>query len=271
MFNVTYSLSHLTRLLRDKFDAKFGKPFPHDYRRSNYYKSTFHLKLYQKFRKYYLKYDIETGNILDLNSGEPFLIFSFDESAFQFVSNYMKVWSLFKPEIETDSTTYSCKSAGFYSLTPEGNDYITLMEDSTKETIVSCLEQIREQNPYGTIMLLIDNFSSHRSTLVKEEAKRLNIDLCYLPKYSPQLQPVEKIWLDEKKQINQYKITNISNYNLLEKEEKKLILNDLSENIYYEKVQSKSKWNYVFNDFIRPTLYKLHPKINKELKFKIVF
>ena len=161
--------------------------------------------------------------------------------------------------------------AGFHSLTPEGNDYITLMEDSTKESIVKCFEELREKNPNGTIFLLTDNFSSHRSTLVKEEAKRLNIDLCFLPAYSPQLQPIEKIWLEIKKLINQYKIGKIKNYKELTKEIKKLMLWALTVSIFYKVSDTKTKWNYVFNDFIRPALYRLHPKINSELKSEIIF
>ena len=50
--------------------------------------------LHQKFRKYILKYDEKTGNIKDLKSNNNVLIYSFDESAFQFVGNYIKVISL---------------------------------------------------------------------------------------------------------------------------------------------------------------------------------
>lgn len=264
-----YHLSSVIRILRNKFKAKFGKPYPHDYRRNKHYKSTFHLKLHQKFRKYDLKYD-ETGNIIDRTNGKPFLIFSFDEAAFQFTSNYVRVWSIFKPEIENDSTIYSCKMAGFHSLTPEGNDHITLMEDATKETIAECLKELREKNPEGTIMLLIDNFSSHKSVFVKEEALKLNIDLCFLPAYSPQLQPIEKIWLDTKKILNYYKINTIKNYNKLNKELKGILLWSIVVDSFYKVVKLKTKWNYVFNEFIRPALYRLHPRINSVLKSEIV-
>ena len=269
-FDVTYSLSGVIRLLRNKLNAKFGKPYPHEYRRSKYYKSTFHLNLHQKLRKYDLKYDNKTGNIINRKTGKPFLIFSFDEAAFQFCSNYLKVWSLFKPQIENDSTIYSCKMAGFHSLTPEGNDHITLMENATKETIVDCLNQLREKNPEGTILLLIDNFSSHRSNLVKEEAKKLNIELCFLPPYSPQLQPIEKIWLHIKKTINYYKINKIKYFSELNKELKEIVLHAIVVDSFYKIVKSKSKWNSVFNEFIRPALYRFHPRINSELKSEIV-
>ena len=80
------------------------------------------------------------------------------------------------------------------------------MENSKKETIVTCLEKIRNKNQDSIIFLLIDNFSSHKSNLVLNKAKELNIDLCFLPKYFPQLQPIERIWLDNKKGVAQYKI-----------------------------------------------------------------
>jgi len=109
----------------------------------------------------------------------------------------------------TDTNKYSCKAAGFYSLTPEGKDYITFMENSKKETIMDLLKDIREQNPTKIIFLLIDNFSSHKADVVKNLAKELNIELCYLPSYSPQLQPIEKIWYKNKRDNMQYKIDKI--------------------------------------------------------------
>lgn len=43
------------------------------------------------------------------------------------------------------SNRYSYKVAGFYSLTPEGKEYITFMDDSTKETIINLLKDIRKK------------------------------------------------------------------------------------------------------------------------------
>lgn len=83
------------------------------------------------------------------------------------------------------------------------------MENSKKETIMDLLKDIREQNPTKIIFLLIDNFSSHKADVVKNLAKELNIELCYLPSYSPQLQPIEKIWYKNKRDNMQYKIDKI--------------------------------------------------------------
>lgn len=128
------------------------------------------------------------------------------------MGNYIKVISLTKPQLATDTNRYSCKAAGFYSLTPEGKDYITFMENSTKETIMDLLKDIRKQNPNKIIFLLIDNFRSHKADVVKNLAKELNIELCYLPPYSPQFQPIEKVWYKNKRDNMQYKIDKIKNF-----------------------------------------------------------
>ena len=77
-------------------------------------------------KKYKLKYDPETGNIQDLKSYKLVLFFLvLMNQHFQFVGNYIKVYSLTKPAMEMDTNKYTCKAGGFYSLTLEGNDYIT--------------------------------------------------------------------------------------------------------------------------------------------------
>lgn len=86
------------------------------------------------------------------------------------------------------------------------------MENSTKETIMDLLKDIRKQNPEEIIFLLIDNFPSHKADDVKNLAKEINIELCYLPAYSPQLQPIEKVWYKNKRDNMQYKIDNIKNF-----------------------------------------------------------
>ena len=94
------------------------------------------------------------------------------------------------------------------------------MENSTKETIMDLLKDIRKQNPKEIIFLLIDNFSSHKANVVKKLAKELNIELCYLPPYSPQLQPIEKVWYKNKRDNMQYKIDKIKNFKKMDKDEK---------------------------------------------------
>lgn len=144
------------------------------------------------------------------------------------------------------------------------------MENSTKETIKNLFKDIRKQNPKEIIFLLIDNFSSHKADIVKNLAKELNIELCYLPPYSPQLQPIEKVWYKNKRDNMQYKIDKIKNFKKMDKDEKLNKLKEIVENSFYKTVKSKTMWNKVLNEYIKPPIKKLHPRYNSEVKLEIV-
>ena len=69
------------------------------------------------------------------------------------------------------------------------------------ESIVDFLTRTR--NVYqtsGTIHMVLDGAGYHRSRLVTEAAERLVITLHYLPPYSPNLNPIERLW----KVMNKY-------------------------------------------------------------------
>jgi transposase len=75
------------------------------------------------------------------------------------------------------------------------------------EAIVDFLNNIRKSYlDSGTIKLVLDGAGYHRSDIVKKEAERLNIDLIYLPPYSPNLNPIERLWkvMNEKARNGEY-------------------------------------------------------------------
>ena len=51
-------------------------------------------------------------------------------------------------------------------------------------------------------MIILDNFRSHHAKLTTETAKKLNIDLIFLPPYSPHLNPIEYIWKSIKRELS---------------------------------------------------------------------
>lgn len=263
-YGVEYSFAHLARLLKKKLNAHYAKPYTKDYRQSPYYKQSFHLKLNPIFNKYQLKYDISTGNIFNMDTKEPFHIFSFDESTFQFTPNNVKFWALVKPMIEKDTTIFKCKAMGAYALTPHSNDHIEFVENQKSETLVKYLENLRDKNPEGVILLLIDNFIAHKTDMVLNKAEELNIKLCYLPTYSPQLQPIEKIWKDNKRDVALFKINSVKDYKDLKKKERKAILENIITESFYDKVKSKNKWNKVLNNYILVKIKRISPKFNKD-------
>ena len=51
-------------------------------------------------------------------------------------------------------------------------------------------------------MIILDNFRSHHAKLTTETAKELNIDLIFIPPYSPHLNPIEYIWKTIKRELS---------------------------------------------------------------------
>ena len=89
---------------------------------------------------------------------------------------------------------------GFYAI--KGQSTIDFKEHSRKEDITEFLKQIRNLNPYGRILIILDNFRSHHAKLTTETAGKLNIDLLFLPPYSPHLNPIEFIWKTIKRELS---------------------------------------------------------------------
>ena len=59
------------------------------------------------------------------------------------------------------------------------------------------------------IVLIADNYTVHRATLVKEACEILNIKFVLLPTNSPQLNPIEQVWKSIKKYLSQFYLDNL--------------------------------------------------------------
>ena len=60
------------------------------------------------------------------------------------------------------------------------------------------------------IVIVIDNFSVHKTYLSRIICRLLNIKLIYLPKYSPFLNPIEQLWRTMKNIIHRNPIVDIN-------------------------------------------------------------
>jgi len=68
-------------------------------------------------------------------------------------------------------------------------------ETINAESITDFMSKIRTQyTTQKTIHLVLDQAGYHRSFLVAEQASKLNIKLHFLPPYSPNLNPIERLW-----------------------------------------------------------------------------
>ena len=139
---------------------------------------------------------------------EDTIIGFLDESSPQTTANTQRLWSFTKPIICKNTTKLRANSFGFYAL--NGNSVINFKEHSRKEDVCEFLTEIRSKNPTKNIILILDNFRSHRANFTMDFAEEISIKLIYLPPYSPDLNPIEFIWKCIKKVISKNFIVDVS-------------------------------------------------------------
>lgn len=124
----------------------------------------------------------------------------FDESSPQTTANTQRLWSFTKPRIYKNTTNLRANSFGFYSL--NGNSVIDFKEHSKKEDVCAFLKEIKSKNPVKKIVIILDNFRSHRAQATVGFAEENGIELVFLPPYSPDLNPIEFIWKSIKRVVS---------------------------------------------------------------------
>lgn len=82
------------------------------------------------------------------------------------------------------------------------HELITVTNDAyiTAESLCALLQKLAALNLAVPITLFLDNARYQKCALVQALAARLNIELCYLPAYSPNLNLIERVWKFVKKQ-----------------------------------------------------------------------
>ena len=88
----------------------------------------------------------------------------------------------------------------FYSI--NRNNCIDFKDSSKAESVCEFLEKIVEENKGKSIVLILDNSRAHFSTKTAATAEKLEINLVFLPPYSPDLNPVEFIWKTIKREVS---------------------------------------------------------------------
>jgi putative transposase len=122
---------------------------------------------------------------------EDFVLGFIDEASPQ-NCNSVRLWGFRKPRIRKNTSKIRANTMGFYTF--NGQSVVDFTEDSKQETFANFLFEIRKNNVCDHVIIILDNFSTHKSALVKATARMLGITLVYLPPYSPELNPIEEIW-----------------------------------------------------------------------------
>ena len=183
-FDVEYSMSGVTALLHSLgFVYKKAKAVP----------GKANIKEQELFIKKYLRLKQKSeGKIYFADSVHP-----------QHNAIISYGWIKKGEEFEIPSNT------GRYHLNINGAIDIESMEIVTRtcqwvdaDAICQLLKALRAKNSSGEVIhLIMDNARYNRSSKVQELASELGIELFYLPPYSPNLNPIERLWKFFKKKV----------------------------------------------------------------------
>ena len=190
-YGVSYGKRQMQRILR-QLGLYCYKPQPRDFRQPEKADE----KLKERLRAVLDALGLKGKDLAQLCIGFA------DESSPQLHCNSVRLWSTRKGVLKKVNTDKKRRNSfGFYAL--KGNSMIASIGKGNQETMVQMLTLIREANPQAqTIIVIWDNHKAHLTPLVEQTAKDLQIVLVNLPPYSPNLNPIERIWKQIKKTIS---------------------------------------------------------------------
>lgn len=119
---------------------------------------------------------------------------------------YQRVLDFGTPSQQVTVDRFDANTFGFYAL--NGADAVEVRSNSQTESVCAFLRRIRDENPDGPLVLILDNYPSHKATEVRELSDDLGIQLVFLPKYSPHLTLIESVWKELKYVLSRIFVTH---------------------------------------------------------------
>jgi len=121
-------------------------------------------------------------------------VFFVDAAHFVMGSFLCCVWCLVRLMIRAGSGRKRYSVLGAWNAAT--NALVSVTTDATvnSETMCALLRQIAALGLKGPVRLVLDNARYQHCALVMDLAKSLNIELLFLPSYSPNLNLIERLW-----------------------------------------------------------------------------
>jgi transposase len=121
-------------------------------------------------------------------------LFFMDASHFVMGGLPSRVWSKVRKWVRTSSGRKRYNVLGAVNFASKKIE--TIKNDSyiTSTQVIELLEDIAKKYAGKAISIVLDNASYQRAKIVQAKAKQLNIELLFLPTYSPNLNLIERVW-----------------------------------------------------------------------------
>lgn len=138
-----------------------------------------------------------------IDAGPQATVLYADESRLELLPLIRAMWHWVGQQLRVPTPGSNVSRALFGALNIRSGQWTYLVrERMRKEDFIAFLEHLLTVYAVGTIILIVDNYSSHTAGDVKDWlAEHQRLKLYYLPTYCSHLNPVEPIWLRLKGQI----------------------------------------------------------------------
>lgn len=190
-WGISFSIPGMNKWLhRHAFSYKKPKGFPH---KAN-------PKLQEEFITEYEKLKSEVG------VEEPILFMDAVHPTQATKLSYGWIRTGQTKHVETTGSRTRLNIVGATQLGNIAETVTAQYETINGESIIDFMTKLRGQYGSKTVHLILDRSGYHRSILVAEKAIELNIKLHFLPPYSPNLNPIERLWkvMNEKVRNNRF-------------------------------------------------------------------
>lgn len=178
-FGVTYTIAGLHKWLhRNGFSYKKPKGHPH--------KADAELQ-----KQFIVEYEKLKGEV---RADEPILFMDAVHPTQATKLSYGWIKTGQTKHVETTASRTRLNIVGAIQLKHIAQAITYQYETINAESIIDFMSKIRSQYGSKTVHLILDKSGYHRAASVTEKALTLNIKLHFLPPYSPNLNPIERLW-----------------------------------------------------------------------------
>jgi len=122
-------------------------------------------------------------------------LYFLDESTIQLTPVNGKTWGTKGKTTIVEKTGKRGRICAISAISPSQKLFFSLQEESFKgKCVINFLKQIERNHPNKKIAVVMDNAPCHKSKVMKDYLEKSPIKVFFLPPYSPEMNPDEKVW-----------------------------------------------------------------------------